>query len=270
MAKRRRREAAHDTARLDRRLSDYSTAARLWAAATNPHRRVGNWPIYAAAAGSALAMATNASADIIHCTGACTVYSHPVAGQTSNGFVHLEGSNATSNLFNLKAGIGNNGSGSFGIVSGQGGSKVKLFFSGTVGNPFAKNFGQGDPIGPGAGGNLGEKGILNERFFFTSQGQVSPGTSFGNFKSGAPGFVGLQVLGNEYGWIQLEFADGGSHNVPASLTVIDWDIDQNPNETILAGEAAPTPEPGTMALTLLASGAAGVIALRRRRQTASV
>ena len=264
MAKRSRQESVRGKAQLDRRLTDYSAMTRAPFAANGPGRRVGSWPVYAAAAGSALAMATSASADIIHCVGNCTVYSQPGAGQTSNGYVHLLGSAGTHNLFNLKAGIGNNGTSSFGIVSGQGGANVKLFFDGTLGNPFAVNFSKDDAIGPGiAGGQWGEKGILNQRFF--------SGSSVGNFKTAnVPGSVGLQVGGNDYGWIQLEFSDGGSHNVPASLTVIDWDIDQNPNETILAGEAAPTPEPGTMALALLASGAAGVMALRRRRQATSL
>ena len=50
---------------LARRLSDYTAVTRVSAVAKTLYRRTGNWPIYAAATGSALAMATGASASII-------------------------------------------------------------------------------------------------------------------------------------------------------------------------------------------------------------
>src|SRR6185437_14724240 len=50
---------------LDSRLSGYSAGAKLAAAASRLRSRTGNWPVYAAAAGSALAMTTSASASII-------------------------------------------------------------------------------------------------------------------------------------------------------------------------------------------------------------
>ncbi len=51
---------------LNARLGDYTASARLATAATTLRGRLANWPIYAAAAGSALAMSTsNASASII-------------------------------------------------------------------------------------------------------------------------------------------------------------------------------------------------------------
>ena len=50
---------------LDFRLSGYSAGAKVAAAARRLRSRTGNWPVYAAAAGSALAMTTSASASII-------------------------------------------------------------------------------------------------------------------------------------------------------------------------------------------------------------
>jgi len=50
---------------LDSRLSGYSAGTKVAAAARRLRNRTGNWPVYAAAAGSALAMTTSASASII-------------------------------------------------------------------------------------------------------------------------------------------------------------------------------------------------------------
>ncbi|HVW07061.1 MAG TPA: hypothetical protein VHC90_00675, partial [Bryobacteraceae bacterium] len=47
---------------LDSRLNGYSAGAKVAAAARRLRSKTGNWPVYAAAAGSALAMTTSASA----------------------------------------------------------------------------------------------------------------------------------------------------------------------------------------------------------------
>ncbi|HEX4133616.1 MAG TPA: PEP-CTERM sorting domain-containing protein [Bryobacteraceae bacterium] len=59
----------------------------------------------------------------------------------------------------------------------------------------------------------------------------------------------------------------GSDGLVNSLTAIDWAY-QTDGSAILAGDTGipSTPEPSTAALALLAMGAAGVAALRRRRE----
>jgi hypothetical protein len=262
MAKRTRETALHQSAQLTARLSDYSAITRVSAAAQNLHRRAGNWPIYAAAAGSAMAMATNASASIITCASNCTV-SAPSTFGSDPGFIQLLGTAATNKRFLFAAVLGQQTYGgspfTFGSVNARAGANVKLFFTGSVGNPHARNFKPGSAIGPNATGNLGSHGIIEQKALSTS--------GFGNFTAGVDGYVGVQVQGNEYGWIKLVFTVGGESKIPSALTVISWDLDLTPNQAIGAGLEAttPTPEPGTMALGLLAAGAAGVTALRRRR-----
>jgi PEP-CTERM motif len=74
--------------------------------------------------------------------------------------------------------------------------------------------------------------------------------------AGAPG---------DKGWVRLHFSDNGS-GVPTDITAIDWAFQFDPDKTIKAGQTSDTiPEPAT--LSLLALGAVGIGAMRRRRKT---
>jgi hypothetical protein len=250
---------------LNRRLSLYATAARTTAAG-KLHGRIGTWPVYAAAVGSAMAMATNASASIIYC-GPSNNYcdptgphhSAPQVSATASGhkFVQPIGLDGAGHFFNLVA----SAAGSFGIVSAQAPSPVHVFVNGGA-SSLVRKFMTSAMIGGGPARASAE--IVK----FGSADSVK-----GNFQAGQPGFAGLSItshsLGSghnqvEYGWIRLEFMDGGN-GFPRLLEAIDWAVGSK-GETIYAGEQTDAaPEPDTLSLALLASGAAGVTALRRRR-----
>ncbi len=91
---------------------------------------------------------------------------------------------------------------------------------------------------------------------------------------GAFGFAGFEFEtsghNTDYGWIRLEYTLG-SNGLADGVTVEDWAYD-NTGASIQAGQistGSSTPEPSTAAMGLLAAGAAGVAALRRRRKSAS-
>ena len=61
MAKRKQKMTERGGTRFDKRLEDYSALTRISTATGSPRSHSGQWAIYAAAVGSALAMGTNAS-----------------------------------------------------------------------------------------------------------------------------------------------------------------------------------------------------------------
>jgi hypothetical protein len=259
MAKRDFRTSGREVSQLDERLSDYAAVTRISATAKSLYRRTGSWPIYAAATGSALAMATGASASLIT--------SGIVSGTFPSGLSVNAGGPTTQ--VGLIPGL----SVKIHALSNPGGPSIQLqllashenlFFSQFSG--MAKNFGFKSPIARGllTGSGVGPTAIVQA--FFT-------GHASGNFESGKPGFVGLSFgtgLGNtDFGWIELEFRDKGG--IPYSLEALAFGVNTNPGQTpgsLLAGEINNgfIPEPGTLSLAILASGAAGIMALRRRRK----
>lgn len=96
----------------------------------------------------------------------------------------------------------------------------------------------------------------------------------GQWTSGKSAFAAFDFKTNttagadtDYGWIRLVYDDGPNDGAPDSITAIDWAYGAN-GTPITTGET-PTPEPSAAALSLLASGAMGIIALRRRRSQAA-
>ena len=62
-----------------------------------------------------------------------------------------------------------------------------------------------------------------------------------------------------------QFEVGPGQGAGVAITVEAYAYNQTPGGSIDAGETAALPEPGMMALTLLAAGAAGLVAIRRAR-----
>lgn len=96
--------------------------------------------------------------------------------------------------------------------------------------------------------------------FITSSGSWKPHqTSFAafRFKTGASADATT-----DYGWVRLVYTVS-ANNAPDRITAVDWAYGANGTE-IVTGEI---PEPSTAGLAILAAGAAGVAALRRRRKS---
>ncbi|HEY4089142.1 MAG TPA: PEP-CTERM sorting domain-containing protein [Bryobacteraceae bacterium] len=256
-------EARRDA--LDSRLSGYSAGAKVAAAARKLRSRTGNWPVYAAAAGSALAMTTSASASIISGVypgtgphGGVSVRPQPGSASSVKGLLFGLGE------INIKAQSGSNNFGHFTNFSAEGILPLKIFEAGSYGQ-YAKNFAAGGHISAAAG-VLAASGARIAKAVFSA-------SSVGSFLPGAPGYVGFaldQGGGNiNYGWLKLEFSFD-PQTTQGVLEALGFGYETTAGKAIAAGDTGgtATPEPGTMALGILAAGAAGVVALRRRRQAA--
>jgi hypothetical protein len=246
---------------LDSRLNGYSAGTKVPAAMRRLRSRTGNWPVYAAAAGSALAMTTSASASIISGVysdtgphGGVSVRPGPGGLSSLATLSHLD-----PGPILIKAGSSSN----FAALSVLAFGPMNIFVTGAS-QLSAKNFAAGSRISSAAGSFLQSARIVNASF---------SGSKYGRFHSGEPGYVGFAIeLGGgnvDYGWLKLVFtADPNTHR-PQVLEALAWGIETTANQGIDAGATATaTPEPGTMALGILAAGAAGVVALRRRRLAA--
>jgi hypothetical protein len=218
------------------------------------------WSVFAAAAGAALAMASSAEAGII--------YTHPGSPVTvslapGTGSAYAKQNFAVGGAPPWVELWRNNGwQGQATIASGYNVLPDIAFARGNQG--LAVNFASGQPIA----GNFGQSAAMI---------QVTHSGSFrGNFAFGQSGFVGFAFVNGSHnadlGWIRLKVL--GTGGVPSEIEVIDWaynDVARNlPGGSITAGEGAgsATPEPSTGALALLATGAAGLLAWRRRRAAA--
>jgi hypothetical protein len=272
-------------AHLAAQLEGYATSLR--ANGNHWKDRLATWPAFAAATGSALALATAAGADIIY-----------------------------SGIQNLSISISNQHTvtGPFGRISQKtapikmnlaGPTNIKLFLqhvqfshtnvvtAGLLGNGAATSFG-GHTAGTGkmltnnglvkhlasgarisAGAGVFASAPFQKALHFAGSSSFSGHHSFqgGSFpKSTRRGFAGVsfgQAGARHFGWIRLEWQDtngvtnGAGDPIPNTLTAIDWAYESAPGVGILAGA---TPEPSTLALALMATGSTGLLAWRKWRK----
>ncbi len=107
--------------------------------------------------------------------------------------------------------------------------------------------------------------------FFTSEtvngGSSTGGLWFGNTMNlAAAGFVGVAINNagsTNYGWIRIGISNDAT-GAPVAFTVYDWAYETEANTPITVG-LIPEPSPAA-GLALLAAGAAGIAAWRRRKQ----
>jgi len=223
-------------------------------------RYFGNWGTYAAAAGAALAMSTNASADIVY-SGAEDVTASVAPGGGSSikkftvaGFSeHLYVKNLTARSHRGTA-----------TVTDAGGPPNLQFFGVLSNGDFSvgKNYHRGHAIN-GADGSFGPGAILRQHNTSNLVGAWGPGTvtSFLGFK------VKSGALAGDLGWLEIKVSATGNPAYPDEAQVLGWAYNKSSGAVIDAGQTGviATPEPAGVALGLLAIGAAGILAFRKRR-----
>lgn len=251
------------------RLENYSLSARSAATQATLKQRARNWPVYAAVAGSALAMATSASADTIipfNLNGQPTTVTEPAGPGTNINFpiIPHQGSGPEFLLGIHGNSASGFGTGLFGGIAN--GHPIELLTNGTGGGKRAN----GDLISADAGpwarfgadrASTGNHSIRRLYGLTTNAPLFNGFTAEAGFRFATPNFQMDQ--GIDYGWLKLELTASGDL---FSLHLLSGAYEIDPGVPIMAGETLSSPEPGTAGMMLLALGAAGVTALRRRKQ----
>ena len=226
-----------------------------------------------------MAFATSASAGTIIWSGIQDVTAGPIASAQNSNRVASQQNIILINGVRFQIGVDQALGDGFknGGAYLHGGFFTNAFLDTNVGS-FARKLAAGSRISGGAG-RFGNEGIVASQNSFTQQFDAIKAAPLGQFQPNSTGFVGFafktqagtsatsfaKATGaqTDYGWIQVKFTEG-QNGLSNSLEAIDWAYDTSGN-AITAGAGASTPEPGTGALALLAAGAAGILALRRRK-----
>jgi len=249
-------------------------------------RSAEKWPIYAAATTAALAMASSASASIIYSGSIDVAAAAPTPGPKQHTVAiasvplkNASGGPISRSFFFADFRGHTSGKDTKGVqhytdfgIAFIGGSNVRFL----VDNNAVRELSPGALIS-----GAGNTATVNKRNgFVTGSLALAARASYrtaaagtGTVQGGWPRTEGFAAFsfnpaggGTDYGWVRLKFTIGNDDGVD-SLTALDWAY-QSGGVAILAGDTgiSPTPEPSTSALMLLAAGAAGVVALWKRRQ----
>ncbi|MFN0053942.1 MAG: PEP-CTERM sorting domain-containing protein [Planctomycetales bacterium] len=233
------------------RLDSYSETLETTPASSQLLEHLHSWPAFAVAGGASLAMVASAGAAIIY-SGPQNVVANNTNGPQTIAIGTGSGvkiSAFTNTLFSTGAAqLNGQGNG----VLRNASSQAKRLLSGSV-------------ISNGGSFGTGPKFLLYQ----TSSGSFDQGT----WSVSDVAFAGVKLndpLGTHYGWIRLHITDTNGAGFPAEVTAIDWAYNDVNGASIKAGDTGvvSVPEPATMAMTLFAAGAAGVLAWRRRKAQA--
>jgi len=219
---------------------------------------MGNWIPYAAAAGAALAMSTNASASIIYSGPQNIPVTIPTGDVNTQKIAQFSVAQVDEAVYlqNFTD-----------IVSARAGSAALDFVTSTKRLAFARsgalaklyNLGQAILMT----GPVSARAVLRENNIDEDGGAFGLGT--------VSGFIGFKSTHTgDLGWIDVKVFDRNSDGYPDELEILGSAYNSVSGGAIDAGETPSTPEPGTAALSLLALGASGILALRKRRQQVPV
>ena len=163
----------------------------------------------------------------------------------------------------IRYSYGLNGIG-LGFLRSNSAAPVKRLASGNRISSRAGLFSGGSRIAIGAGASRATGPYAH---YFTHT-ETTPVQGLNGYLLSAPMLFGFDFKNGQgqtdYGWLRLKFTES-ANSLPNSVTLIDLAYNDD-GSAILAGQTAALPEPGTFGLALLATGAAGVLALRKRRQ----
>jgi len=200
-------------------------------------QRLGSWPVYAAAAGSALALSTSAMASTI-------IFSGPLSPGTETVNITSHGKFSVSDPFIINPPTDRgravlNGSG----IATTKGRSVFAFSNGTKAFEATGFHGNG-------------KHLLR---FATNTG--SGVRHSGLWPSNGTEYAAIKLANGDQGWLKIE-VESASYGVPNSVDILAYAYEEaTPPSTV--------PEPNSLALALLATGSVGVLAFRRRRKAAA-
>jgi hypothetical protein len=253
---------------LNAQLDAYAATAK--SSAANGRERLRNWSVFAMATGSALAMATSANASIIYSGPLSVTKSIPPVGGLATNVSSGASINLSTGVFAKPNAIDLAIFDRRVIETSRRYSRASaIFFDSSAGNSALENAGGNlqrlafGAVISGLAGQFESGAALKSRFRGT--GVAAKSFSYGTWPNGGVGYAGFKLHNGDFGWLKLGWS--GANNFPDTINLYGWAV-QTDRTAILAGDTgvSSTPEPGTFGLALLAAGAAGVLALRRRKQ----
>ena len=198
----------------------------------------------AVAAGAALAATSPVGAAIVTDT-----VDETVTSSSGSFLLDLDGDNQSDFQFDVFAGSTSSSTSAYVRAAGNNG----IFATSTGFSAYAQALEGSQSVGTGTGSSTN----LNGHAVLTSSG------SFGNFGGSTPRYLGLRfnatggnASGFVYGWARVAVPN------PGEIRIYDFAYEDSGAPIHVPNEV---PEPST--LLLMASGAAGLLALRRRRKS---
>ena len=241
------------------------------------------WGRYAAATGAVVAGASTAEAAVVHVTppNPIRLTIDPANSSTSSsGSIDVDGDGTPDLALFLQRSVDSTSTTSgtvlyntFSDIGAAVGFNPADLYYGTGGPVNAwvvtdtysvRNLASGDLISTGGPFNqLGGFRAVSNYTITTAGGYSNVGQSIsGEFPADGAGIAGFafQIGGQDHlGWIRLAIESDPTSGQPIALEALEWAYESTPGESIAAGAV---PEP--TGIGLLAAGAAGVAALRRR------